>query len=429
VFDFGALPPEINSGRMYAGPGAESIMVAATAWDELAAELGAATSGYNSVITELTSAPWVGPSSTAMVSAVAPYVSWLGAAAGLAEDSASQARAAAGAFEAAFAMTVPPPVIVANRVLLATLVATNFFGQNTPAIMATEAQYMEMWAQDAAAMYGYAASSAAATVLTPYQSPPNTSTPDAVAQQGAAAAQAAAQPAGTSAQTVTQLLSQIASIPQTLQQLALQQLSSYTFTNWPFSMLQSQFQDFLKYGLPTPTNDWFGIRANGLAFPATGISPLYNEGRQFLQAYFGVGLGNFGWGIGQQTLSGPGGTTAGVSGAWFPTPQFAGIHLGAVGGGLGGAHTAGAVSATAGEAGRVGMLSVPANWANPTAEATLVSAVSEEAPANAGATAVPGNALLRGIPTGAVGRRSAGYGYTTKYGFRYSVLTRPPSAG
>ena len=296
MFDFGALPPEINSGRMYAGPGAESIMVAATAWDELAAELGAATSGYNSVITELTSAPWVGPSSTAMVSAVAPYVSWLGAAAGLAEDSASQARAAAGAFEAAFAMTVPPPVIVANRVLLATLVATNFFGQNTPAIMATEAQYMEMWAQDAAAMYGYAASSAAATVLTPYQSPPNTSTPDAVAQQGAAAAQAAAQPAGTSAQTVTQLLSQIASIPQTLQQLALQQLSSYTFTNWPFSMLQSQFQDFLKYGLPTPTNDWFGIRANGLAFPATGISPLYNEGRQFLQAYFGVGLGNFGWG-------------------------------------------------------------------------------------------------------------------------------------
>jgi PPE-repeat protein len=428
VFDFGALPPEINSGRMYAGPGAESIMVAATAWDELAAELSTAASGYDSVITELISAPWVGPSSTAMVTAVVPYVSWLSTAAGLAEDSASQARAAAGAFEAAFAMTVPPPVIVANRVLLATLVATNFFGQNTPAIMATEAQYMEMWAQDAAAMYGYAASSAAATVLTPYQSPPNTSTPDAPAQQGAAAAQAAAQPAGTSAQTVTQLLSQIAAIPQTLQQLALQQLSGYTFTNWPFSMLQSQLQDFLKYGLPTSTNDWFGIRANGLAFPSSGISPLYNEARQFLQAYFGVGIGNFGMSMGQQLLTGPGGATAGAGGAWYPTPQFAGLHLGAVGGGLGGAHTAGAVSAGTGAAGKVGMLSVPTNWANPTAEATLVSAVSEETPANAGAT-TPGNALLRGIPTGAVGRRSAGYGYTTKYGFRYSVLTRPPSAG
>jgi PPE-repeat protein len=413
VFDFGALPPEINSGRMYAGPGAESIMVAATAWDELAAELSTAASGYNSVITELISAPWVGPSSTAMVNAVVPYVSWLSTAAGLAEDSASQARAAAGAFEAAFAMTVPPPVIAANRALLATLVATNFFGQNTPAIMATEAQYIEMWAQDAAAMYGYAASSAAATVLTPYQSPPKTSTPTAAAQQGAAVAQATSQPAANSAQTV---LDEIAAIPQALQQLALQQVSSTTFTNWPFSMIQSQLQSFLKYGLPTPTNNWFGL-----------ASGQYDAVRRTLQAYFGVGLANFGWSIGQQLTFGPGGATAGAGGAWFPTPQFAGLHLGGIG--SVGAHPAGAVSASTGAAGRIGMLSVPANWVNPTAEASLVSAVSEETPVHAGGSAVPGNGLLRGIPTGAVGRRSAGYGYTTKYGFRYSVLTRPPSAG
>ena len=62
-------------------------------------------------------------------------------------------------------MTVPPPVIAANRAQLASLVATNFLGQNTPAIAATEAHYGEMWAQDAAAMYGYAGSSAAATKL------------------------------------------------------------------------------------------------------------------------------------------------------------------------------------------------------------------------------------------------------------------------
>ncbi|WP_066912430.1 PPE family protein [Mycobacterium interjectum] len=415
MFDFGALPPEINSGRMYAGPGAESIMVAATAWDALAAELSTAASGYNSVITELTSAPWVGPSSAAMVSAVVPYVSWLGSAAGLAEESASQARAAAGAFEAAFAMTVPPPVIVANRVLLATLVATNFFGQNTPAIMATEAQYMEMWAQDAAAMYGYAASSAAATVLTPYQAPPNTSTPDAPAEQGAAVAQATVQPAGNSAQTAAQAV-QAASIPQTLQQLALQQLSAYQFTQWPLSMLQSQLKDLLTYGLPSPSNNWFGI-----------TPPLFNAARQTLQAYFGVGIGNFGWSMGQQLTFGPGGATAGAGGAWFPTPQFGGLHLGAIGASSVSGQGGGAVLASAGQAGKVGMLSVPANWANPTAEATLVSAVSDEAPANAGA--VPGNAILRGIPMTGTGRRTAGYGYTNKYGFRYSVLTRPPSAG
>ena len=78
-----------------------------------------------------------------------------------------RARAAVGAYEAAYAMTVPPAVIAANRTLLAALVATNFFGQNSPAIAATEAHYSEMWAQDAAAMYGYAASSAAASTLTP----------------------------------------------------------------------------------------------------------------------------------------------------------------------------------------------------------------------------------------------------------------------
>ena len=403
MLDFGALPPEINSGRMYAGPGAESIMVAATAWDELAAELGTAASSYNSVITELTSAPWVGPSSAAMVSSVVPFVSWLSSAAGLAEESASQARAAAAAFETAFTMTVAPPLIAANRVLLMTLIATNFFGQNTPAIAATEAQYMEMWAQDAAAMYGYAAASATAAQLTPYQPPPNTSTPDAVANQLAAVAQAAATPAGNSGQTAAATTSAASTLP------------------WPLSLIQDTIQNFLTYGLPTPANNWIGLSS-------TWYSAIL---KQTLQAYFGVGIGNFGWSIGQQTFQGLG-ATAGAGGAWYPTPQFAGLHLGALGGGLGGlggAHTAGAVSASAGQAGKVGLLSVPANWTEPTSEATLARAVVAESPA-AGAPGEGSNALLRGMPvTGGVGRRSAGYGYTNKYGFRYSVLTRPPSAG
>ena len=42
------------------------------------------------------------------------------------------------------------------------LIATNFFGQNTAAIAATEAQYSEYWAQDATAMYTYAATSSTA---------------------------------------------------------------------------------------------------------------------------------------------------------------------------------------------------------------------------------------------------------------------------
>ena len=59
-------------------------------------------------------------------------------------------------------------MIAANRAQLASLVATNLLGQNTPAIAATEVHYAEMWAQDAAAMYGYAGSSAAATQVPPF---------------------------------------------------------------------------------------------------------------------------------------------------------------------------------------------------------------------------------------------------------------------
>lgn len=169
--DFGIYPPEVNSGRMYAGPGSGPMLAAATAWDDLAAELYTTASSYQSVISTLTAGPWQGPSSAAMAAAAAPYAAWLSATAAQAQQTATQAKAAAAAYQEAFISTVPPPVVAANRSLLMTLVATNFFGQNTPAIGATEAQYVQMWAQDAAAMYGYAASSASATALTPFAAP------------------------------------------------------------------------------------------------------------------------------------------------------------------------------------------------------------------------------------------------------------------
>lgn len=60
---------------------------------------------------------------------------------------------------------------MANRAQVLSLIATNFFGQNTAAIAALETQYAEMWEQDATAMYDYAATSAAARTLTPFTSP------------------------------------------------------------------------------------------------------------------------------------------------------------------------------------------------------------------------------------------------------------------
>jgi len=194
--DFGMYPPEINSGRMYTGPGSGPMMAAAQAWGSLADELYAAAGAYQSVTSELTSGSWSGPSSAAMGAAAGAYVEWLSATAAQAEETAAQARAAAAGYEAAFAMTVPPPEIAANRSLLAVLVATNFLGMNTPAIAATEAQYAEMWAQDATAMYGYAGSSAAATTLTPFSSPEQNTDQGGTASQAAAVGQAMATPAG-----------------------------------------------------------------------------------------------------------------------------------------------------------------------------------------------------------------------------------------
>ncbi|HEV7579773.1 MAG TPA: PPE family protein [Mycobacterium sp.] len=200
MLDFGALPPEINSGRMYVGAGAGPMLAAAAAWDELAAELHSTAASYGSTIESLAVGPWTGPSSIAMAAAAAPYVQWMSATGVQAELAATQAKVAAGAYEAAFAATVPPPIIAANRSQLATLVATNLLGQNTPAIAATEAHYMEMWAQDAAAMYAYAGSSATASQLPPFTEPPQTTNDSNSQMQPAAVAQSSTT-SGTNAAT------------------------------------------------------------------------------------------------------------------------------------------------------------------------------------------------------------------------------------
>jgi PPE-repeat protein len=83
-----------------------------------------------------------------MAQSATPYVAWLSTTAAKAEAAASQAQAAASAFETAFASVVPPPLIAANRTDLTSLVATNVFGKNIPAMAATEAQYAEMWTKD-----------------------------------------------------------------------------------------------------------------------------------------------------------------------------------------------------------------------------------------------------------------------------------------
>jgi PPE-repeat protein len=151
MFDFGSVAPELTSARLYAGPGAGSLMAAAGAWRDLAAQLDASASAYQSVLQSL-SVTWTGPSAVAMSNAATPYVAWLREMAAKAGQLGVQVEAAASAFYTAYTMAVAPAVIAANRIELMELVATNLLGQNGPAIAKADDQYAEMWAQDAAAM-------------------------------------------------------------------------------------------------------------------------------------------------------------------------------------------------------------------------------------------------------------------------------------
>jgi PPE-repeat protein len=193
---FMVFPPEVNSALMYSGAGSGPLMAAASAWNELAADLESTATSYQSVIAQLTGGPWLGPTATRMASAAAPYIAWLQGSSIQAAQTSGQASLAAAAYESAFAETVPPSVIAANRALLAALIATNFLGQNTPAIAATEAHYMEMWFQDGLTMDTYAVTSQQATAL-PQQTPAPTTSDGGASADGAAASQSTANSAGS----------------------------------------------------------------------------------------------------------------------------------------------------------------------------------------------------------------------------------------
>ena len=417
MLDFALLPPEVNSGRMYSGPGPGPLLAASEAWDGLAAELSIAATGYGSALAELTSNSWVGPTSAAMMSAVTPYIDWLTSTGAQAEETANHARAAVAAYEAAFAMTVPPPAIAANRALLAALVATNFFGQNTPAIMMTEALYAEMWAQDAVAMYGYAGASQVASQVTPFVQPPQTANPDGTSSQADAVAKAAATPASQAA-TVAQNAASTAPATTTQTTTAATTTAATTappntFIGWLETLYQNTAATY-------PSGGW-GVGLTG------GSSGNLNTMRQILQAYFAVGLANFGYGLGQQLI-----TPAQATALFNPSHALPAVlpPIGGTAGVSGAPFTASSVSAQMGEASTLGRLSVPAGWQGSTPaameEVQLASAARPVAPqANGMLNGVPmaGNA---GLGAGA-GRR--GGGYVVKYGFRHSVMPRPPQGG
>lgn len=168
---FATVPPEINSGRMSACPGSGSMTEAAAAWDELAARLYDRLADYRSVTSKLTAD---------CQGAAKHYIDWLDRTAEQAAHTATQAAAAAKAFESALATVVPLPVVEVNRAQRVSLASANCLGQFSPLIAEVEAEYDQMWLRDAAAMNAYANAAADAVLVTPFSSPAATSAPEVV---------------------------------------------------------------------------------------------------------------------------------------------------------------------------------------------------------------------------------------------------------
>jgi len=391
--DFGFLPPEVNSWRIYTGPGSGPLLAAAGSWDSLAAELDITAETSESVLSALTSLRWRGPAAQAMAAAAGPYLAWLSATAAQTQQMAMQARSAAAAYESARAMTVPPAAVTANRIQLATLIATNFFGQNTAAIAATEAQYCEYWAQDAAAMNGYATSAAASTRLPTFSCPrPTTNDYGPAAQRGAAAANAST----ANSAPVTSALS-----------------GTPAWTGTTSALLESAS------GLPAAISP---IPALPNDFTSLDVVTFFLVTFQSVQGFeeipdFLISAAN--------DL----GVLPDLGAAVAPKlPTLTAAPLGPAAPSWTGAAGLGSVSAAFGHAGTVGSVSVPASWCTPSSSVTALTqrgmpglpGAAEAAPSGSGVPGVPG------LPGDTAPRATR---VVPRYGARLTVMARPPAAG
>jgi PPE-repeat protein len=434
MLDFGTLPPEVNSGRIYTGPGSAPMLAAATAWDALANELQTTAAAYGSTIGEL-STSWQGPSSAAAANAAAPYTEWLSSTAAQAEQTAAQAQAAAASYEAAFAASIPPPVIAANRALQTALVSTNFLGQNTPAIASTEATYGEFWAQDAVAMYAYAGSAGTASQLSSFTAAPPTTNDSGQANQSAATAQSAASAAGSTTDSLEAFLTQL----------------NGEFTQ--FGTELSTFSTQLSSYFPATTTTLTGL---GLPTSVTNFITLFNQalttGANTLSTYAAgpwsiLGLGSLMKNWYQVAISIPslGTGIQGIGPLLNPHPVVGALSPLLHSGLLSGSYTSD-VSAVTARAGTIGGLSVPQNWAANvpavrTVAAEMDAAAVDAAPemASIGQPGMFGQTALSSLAGRAIGgtatRAAVGQGYrvpgavaTDDIATTATIIVIPPSA-
>jgi PPE-repeat protein len=396
VFDFGARTPEVNSALIYSGAGAGPLMAASSAFNNLSSELSSNAASYESVISQLTGSEWQGPSSEAMAASAQPYITWLTTTSGQLQEAATRATASAAAYETAFSCSIPPPVIAANRATLATLVATNILGQNTPAIAANEAVYGEFWAQDAAAMYGYASAAAANATLSPLTPPAPNTNPAAQGQQASAVGGAVASNGTTS--TLNSTLGGLQSV-----------LGS---AGNPLQSLASSAQTLPTGSLLSALNGLLGVPIVGNTIYNVGVTLAWNSA--MMTATLPL-LGHF--------LAGaPFGVT--ISDA---APLGAGLGFGTTLAGAGESLGGGATLAGMGSASSVGGMSVPAGWSAAAPEAAVGDATLAGSGWTAAAdeTAMGGGGMNGVMPGMASAGGKSGMGLSgPRYGVKPKVMPK-----
>ena len=393
--EFTTLPPEVTSALIHSGPGAESFLAASGAWQQLGTNLEDSAENYLAALSSL-GETWHGPSSTAMVQAAEPYLTWLQTTAQQAQQTASSAMAAAAAFNSVSAAVVPTAQVLANRTRLVQLLATNGFGRNLPAIAETESEYQTMWANNAAAMTRYQAVSAQASTLPQFTSPASTTNPSGQAAQATATSAATKSASPTTAAAVT-------AAP-----LAADPTTGYV------GLANTYANQFISSGFPVNLLSY--LAQNQSAQALSGVNAQIGQGVSEGESALGGGLG--------------GGAAGALGGGFGGLGSLGPGALGAAG--LGQAST----SAATGVGVSIGKLTAPPSVVNllPTSQAP-VQLASAATPLGAGESGMPMLPPLMPPPIS-----PAGSGWRKRKQQKYediaigaelkgTVIRPPPSAG